>query len=265
MMHTLAVPYPPFFVHFVTPGRPPPSTQSPASGLAMRSFFARTLRRLLTLRPLPTGKLSAPQTVRRNRRLLLEALEERLAPANFLVTNINDSGTGSFRQAIIDANTATTGDTITFDTAGTFSTPQTISLLTALPQITAAGGALTITGTGAANLTIRRDPGAATTFRVFDSLAPTLTMTGFTVSGGNVAADGAGLQTSGTVTLDGMVFSDNQATGPNDGGAIRVNSGGFLTLRNSTLSGNTAGMNGGGIYFFFNGSLVMENSTISGN
>src|SRR5262245_6077372 len=104
----------------------------------------------------------------------VESLEQRLALAGFLVDNTGDVGAGSLRQAIIDANTAGTSDTITFDTAGVFASPQTISLLSALPQITNAGGALTITGTGVANLTIRRDPGAATNFRVFDSLAPSL-------------------------------------------------------------------------------------------
>src|SRR5688572_23172249 len=89
--------------------------------------------------------------------VLAEALEPRQLLASFLVTNTNDSGTGSFRQAIIDANSAPSGDAINFDTTGLFATPRTISLLTALPQITAAGGALTISGTGAGNLTIRRE------------------------------------------------------------------------------------------------------------
>ena len=47
-------------------------------------------------------------------------------------------------------------DEIAFDTAGVFASPQTISLLTALPTITES---VTITGTGATNLTIQRDPG----------------------------------------------------------------------------------------------------------
>src|SRR5262249_60931269 len=108
--------------------------------------------------------------------LLVEPLEDRVPPATFTVTNPNDAGTGSSRQAIIDSVAATTADTILFDTTGTFATPQTISLLSALPQITAGGGALTITRTGASNLTIRPDPGAAPSFRSVDSPAPTLTM-----------------------------------------------------------------------------------------
>ena len=83
---------------------------------------------------------------------------------NFLVTTTADSGAGSLRQAVIDANSDTSGPhTIAFDTAGVFATPQTISLLTALPTITES---VTIIGTGATSLTIQRDPGAGD-FRIF--------------------------------------------------------------------------------------------------
>jgi hypothetical protein len=192
----------------------------------------------------------------------LEILEDRTAPATFLVTNPFDSGTGSLRSAIVDANTSVSDDKIVFDTAGSFTTPQTISVLSALPQIAAGGGALTITGTGAANLTIRRDPAAAS-FRVFDSLAPSLTMTGFTVENGrSLGDDGGGLRASGTTTLDGMVFIGNVAYG--SGGAVGVNPSGNLAVRNSIISGNAADR-GGGISFSNGGSLLVENSTISGN
>ena len=54
--------------------------------------------------------------------------------ATFTVTNINDSGAGSLRQAILDANGLVGTDTITFSIAG--SGLQTISLASALPLIT---------------------------------------------------------------------------------------------------------------------------------
>jgi hypothetical protein len=50
--------------------------------------------------------------------LSLEALEERLAPATFHVTNIDDSGPGSFRQAILDSNATKGPNSIVFQTPG---------------------------------------------------------------------------------------------------------------------------------------------------
>lgn len=52
-----------------------------------------------------------------------------------LVLNTNDSGMGSLRQAILNANSNNSGDTITFNIPG--SAPFVISLATALPAITA--------------------------------------------------------------------------------------------------------------------------------
>ncbi|HVK54495.1 MAG TPA: DUF4347 domain-containing protein, partial [Burkholderiales bacterium] len=53
--------------------------------------------------------------------------------ATFTVTNTSDSGAGSFRQAIIDANAAAGADTIDFNTGGGLAT---ISVTSALPNIT---------------------------------------------------------------------------------------------------------------------------------
>jgi hypothetical protein len=62
--------------------------------------------------------------------------------ADFIVTNTNNSGTGSLRQAIIDANDASTDDTIKFDIPSTDSNCNatsdvcTISPTSLLPAIT---------------------------------------------------------------------------------------------------------------------------------
>ena len=65
-----------------------------------------------------------------------------------VVTTNADSGAGSLRQAIIDA---CPGSTITFDTAGVFATPQTITLTTGELVI---DKSLTIDGPGASQLTV---------------------------------------------------------------------------------------------------------------
>src|SRR5581483_11449800 len=63
----------------------------------------------------------------------LEALEDRLAPATFIVTVTSDSGPGSLRQAILDANNTPGTDNITFSIGGG---AQTISPTSSLPTIT---------------------------------------------------------------------------------------------------------------------------------
>ncbi|MGD9637164.1 MAG: hypothetical protein AB7U97_28030, partial [Pirellulales bacterium] len=64
--------------------------------------------------------------------------------ATFAVTTLNDSGAGSLRQAVIDANAAPGADAISFGIAGT------INLQKALPKIT---GTLDIDGTTAPGYT----------------------------------------------------------------------------------------------------------------
>jgi hypothetical protein len=193
-------------------------------------------------------------------RLRLESLEDRATPATFTVLNADDTGPGSFRQAVTDAFNAATDDTIVFD-PGFFSTPRTINQMSSLPTLSAGSGALTITGPGENLLTIQRGVGAPN-FGLFSSSAPSLSISGLTMSGGNTPASGGALQVGGTVTLDHVVLSGNRAAGP--GGAIRLAFGSFLTLRNSVLTGNTSGNSGGAIYMF-NGSLLMENSALSNN
>lgn len=67
---------------------------------------------------------------RATHRLLVERLEERTLLSTFAVTNLNDSGAGSLRQAILDANAGPGADRITFSVAGT------IQLTSALPDVT---------------------------------------------------------------------------------------------------------------------------------
>jgi parallel beta-helix repeat protein len=65
--------------------------------------------------------------------LAFEQLEVRWLPTTFLVTNTNDSGAGSLRQAILDANANPGADSINFNIAAT---PAVIQPLSVLPTIT---------------------------------------------------------------------------------------------------------------------------------
>jgi parallel beta-helix repeat protein len=77
----------------------------------------------------------------RSRRLRLEALESRAVPALFTVTNTDDIGLGSLRQAILDANAAPGADSIGFAIPG--SEVQRISPTSSLPIV---ADSLTIDG-----------------------------------------------------------------------------------------------------------------------
>jgi hypothetical protein len=119
--------------------------------------------------------LSARTTVRARRpasRPRLEALEDRLAPAIFTVANTNDSGSGSLRQAILNANAAPGLDTIDFAIAG--SGVHTIVPLSALPAIT---DAVTIDGTS--------QPGFTTTPLIEIDGASAGAANGLAVTGGS--------------------------------------------------------------------------------
>lgn len=68
--------------------------------------------------------------------------------ATFTVTNTNDSGAGSLRQAVLDANAAVGTDTIVFD--ATFNSPQTITLTSGNIVFTnSVNSNATVTGPGA--------------------------------------------------------------------------------------------------------------------
>jgi len=152
-------------------------------------------------------------------RLLVQALEGRVVPANFPVSTSADAGAGSLRQAILDANANPGADTITFD-AGVAGP---IVLLTGELAVT---DDLTITGPGAAGTapTLVVDGNAAG--RVFNltnaAAVGNITLRGLIVQNGLITTgDGAGIFTSNeNVTLDRMIVRNNVlAGGGSDSGA----------------------------------------------
>jgi titin len=64
----------------------------------------------------------------------LEGLEDRTTPTVFMVTNTNDSGAGSLRQAILDSNATPGADSIAFNIPGAGS--HLITVGSALPTVT---------------------------------------------------------------------------------------------------------------------------------
>ena len=167
-------------------------------------------------------------------------------PAAPVVTNTNDAGPGSLRQAIADAcNT----DTITFDLPG----GGTIGLVSGELVLTKN---LTITGPTTAGVTISAQlPSRVLTVVGFT----TVSLSNVTIVNGR-AADGGGILNSGTLVLRNSLLAQNDAS--NSGGAIRNN--GTLTLLNSTVSNNQSA-HGGGVWNNSGATATIVNSTITQN
>jgi hypothetical protein len=81
--------------------------------------------------PTPGGLGAVAGRRPRSRRLAVEGLEDRDVPTTFTVSNADDSGAGSLRQAILDANARPGADTIVFAGTGVM----TIRPLSELPRI----------------------------------------------------------------------------------------------------------------------------------
>ncbi|MES2708099.1 MAG: Calx-beta domain-containing protein [Verrucomicrobiota bacterium] len=101
---------------------------------------------------------------------LLTAAPVRSTAAQFAVTTFADSGPGSLRQAILDANAAAGGDTVVFSIPGGGTTP-VLNLTGKLPEVT---GPLAMDGAS--------QPGAALVKLKFSGLAPGESL--LTLSGG---------------------------------------------------------------------------------
>jgi hypothetical protein len=187
-----------------------------------------------------------------------------------VVTNTNDSGPGSLRQAILDTSS---GNTITFAPSVT-----TVTLTSGELMI---DKNLTITGPGANRLTVQVD-GSLISARVFNISSSTVTVSiyGITISNGFAqdAPGGGGIRSAGVLTLTDCTVSDNfvdaQFGGPLGGGGV-MNENGTMTITDCTISNNSASQpgfaggpltaEGGGILNDSGGSLIITNSTISGN
>ncbi|MEM8944896.1 MAG: choice-of-anchor Q domain-containing protein [Planctomycetota bacterium] len=200
-----------------------------------------------------------------------ESLEDRRLLAVFSVTNGDDAGVGSLRQALIDANNLAGNDTVAFD-SGFFSSPQVIGLANPLPTI---ADDVVITGPGSEFATIDAGHGTDSIagtgdgFRLLDvddgnsGATIDVQVSGLTLTGGDVAGAGGAIQSRENLTLSDLAIFDN-ATGPGvagviggpgqdggdggrggDGGGV-FSSGGNLTVIGSTISGNSTGGGGNG-------------------
>ncbi|MBN3950062.1 MAG: right-handed parallel beta-helix repeat-containing protein [Nostoc sp. NMS7] len=194
--------------------------------------------------------------------------------STFTVTNTDNSGAGSLRQQILNADLA--GGTNIINFGGLFSDglAHTINLTGSGLSIT---DNLTIEGTNASLLTIK-DDSADRVFHIgkgATSAINGLTITN-TYNGYNGTPGGGGIYNEGTLTLNNSIITGNTAyynaidfygnTLSAGGGIYNT---GSLTVNYSTISNNSAGdilssnSDGGGIYN--TGSLTVYYSNITGN
>lgn len=189
------------------------------------------------------------------------------AALSFPVTSTADTkAKGTLRASIEESNlNFLEADSIPIEVTGT------IELESALPIIT---DDVTVSGPGAGALTVKRTGSAP--FRIFYVGGADATFSGLTVSGGKDVYGAAFFNEEGTLTLNRVLVTGNEAfkegTGSTltTGGAIR--SYGPLTVRDSVVSGNSAVARGSGSITLASGAGIeayevttIERSTISDN
>ncbi|XQQ05819.1 MAG: beta strand repeat-containing protein [Leptolyngbya sp. IPPAS B-1204] len=170
--------------------------------------------------------------------------------AIYTVNTLADTGAGSLRQAIADANASVgVADTINFSVTGTITLASVLSLTDSAETTINGAGSITVSGNNAT--------------RVFNVAAgAAAALNGLIISGGRtIGNNGGGILNNGTLTVSNSTFTGNSAQGNGFGGGIY--SDGTLTVSNSTFTGNSAGNPGGAIDN--RGTMTVSNSTFTGN
>ena len=207
------------------------------------------------------------------------------SPTVYIVDLTSDTGASTsandgdilYCVTLANANTNLAGSEIEFDpTVFSTAAPQTIKLSNML-ELNEPSGPELIEGPGASIVTVSGNGGVgevAVVFSVDSDL--TATLTGLTISLGQIGIDNAGTMTvtnstidkngggidnSGSMTVTNSTIEDNGAAVIGDYGGGIDNSG-TMTVTDCTLSGNSAGAGGG---IDNSGPLTITGSTIEGN
>ncbi len=171
------------------------------------------------------------------------------------VTNANDSGAGSLRQALVSL---CSGGTITFGSDYTIPLGSPLTVGKNM-TIDGAGRSVTISGNSDGD-----GDGDVRVFFVGSGVAATLAhlnIVSGTVGGGTTCSStncGGGIYNQGTLAVLASTIAGGSAL---YGGGIYNQ--GTLTVQASTLANNYAGYGGGGIYN--QGTLTVQTSTLTGN
>jgi hypothetical protein len=192
----------------------------------------------------------------------LEVLEDRAVPAaTFTVTNLLDSGPGSLREAIGQANEISTdADTIVFQPGLTGTIVLTTGQLTVTGEVRIIGpgsGLLTIDGNGQSRI-FQFDNGSSS-LNHYD-------LSGVTLTRGVATGDqhGGGIEVaSETLFLRDVVIANNFAQ--RLGGGLFLGPDGFLLMDDCTVNGNISSGSGGGLFLANFSTAFIRTSTISRN
>jgi beta-glucanase (GH16 family) len=180
------------------------------------------------------------------------------APTEIVVTNLNNAGDGSLRDAL---ERIADGGTITFDPA---LAGGTIGLTTG-PYVI--GRPVTIDGADAPGIIV--SGGGIDRVLIVDPEV-TVAVHHLTMTGGYGWQLAGCVLNNGNLTLDHVTVTGcTMATDAGDfwqgGGGIYTGGNATLGLIDSTVSDNVSGWSGGGVYGFFDSTTTITRSTISGN
>lgn len=217
----------------------------------------------------------------------IEPLEARIAPAVIVVTNLNNAGVGSLRQAVLDSNASTTVDDVIKFAPGLNGSIRLASTIAITDDVVINGAnRIAVSGNHAVqpfivtdlaatllNVTLRNlsindgDSGGTGGGGILNT--ENLTLKNCLITGNTTTADGGGVYSIlGTLKLITCVVTGN--TAGDDGGGIAVGSstniGGKVVLFRSIISNNTNGTgdDGGGL-FSDNAIVKIASCIISGN